>query len=334
MKSLWTECHRPKSLDDIKSIDRLNNAYKMLLQNNDKQTLSHLCLCGQNGSSKKTFVYILFKTIYKVHEIKKVPHQFNNGRFVLVGPNYLELNAEFFEEECHQQDLLNYFQILISCHRQIPTFVFIKNAHCLSLDFQKKMKFYFQFNQHITFVFTLTSLIKLKKSIQSNVLVIRFPAPKKTEISNIFDQILTLENLLMYKQHKEFEKLLNCNNLTIAIMQLQFLCHFSTEKICFDKKDFMKKIGDKITHSKDNVTLMQDVIPMFDRLYTIGYDIKDILLILLNHFLPKTKKSNMLIKYCADIQEKKISSQLEFSSNLLEFSAIIQHALMSSPLET
>jgi len=286
--------------------------------------LDHLNILfiGNSSSGKTSLLYALIREYYKLKKEDSLPE--SNILFV---NNLKEQGIQYYRNE-----MKTFCQTHCSIHGK-KKLVIIDDIDNINEQSQQVFRNYIdKYKHNIHFISVCTNIQKVIESIQSRMHILQLPSPTNTQIKEIMNKIITLENIVMDEESKDYLIMISFGSIRLVINFLEKMFILG-EPV---KIDVCKKICSSISFNEFEHYFTQlqkkNLSGAIDILYSIhdyGYSVIDILdyfflFIKMTESIDEETKYRIipfLCKYITifhNVHEDKIELAL-FTNNLLEF---------------
>jgi len=274
-----------KDYDDFDDIikEKYKNAISFF-QNINYSNLPNILIYGEEGSCKKTLIYIFFKNVpkYKL----KLEYKINNKTI-----NYMIYHSKYYIEIDLSQ-LENYKKyILINFIKEINStkrisdnnnkIIIIHNIHLLNIDDQFILRKIIEKNIKICrFILISNTINNLIEPIKSRCFLIKTPGFTKSFVKKKINLIIKKEKIKI--NNKNLNKLLDISNKNLkkSFLELDFylnLQKYDKQNDYFEIKDnnlemIIKKLYILIRKKKLDYVMIDDLIYILLIDYNISYN--------------------------------------------------------------
>jgi DNA polymerase III delta prime subunit len=282
----------------------------------------NILFIGNSSSGKTSLLYALIREYYKLKKEDSLPE--SNILFV---NNLKEQGIQYYRNE-----MKTFCQTHCSIHGK-KKLVIIDDIDNINEQSQQVFRNYIdKYKHNIHFISVCTNIQKVIESIQSRMHILQLPSPTHTQIKEIMNKIITLENIVMDEESKDYLIMISFGSIRLVINFLEKMFILG-EPV---KIDICKKICSSISFKEFEHYFTQlqkkNLSGAIDILYSIhdyGYSVIDILdyfflFIKMTESIDEETKYRIipfLCKYITifhNVHEDKIELAL-FTNNLLEF---------------
>ena len=243
----------------------------------------NILFIGNASSGKTTILYALIREYYELSKDANIPE--NNILFI---NNLKEQGIQYFRNE---------MKTFCQSHSSIygkKKLLIIDDIDNINEQSQQVFRNYIdKYKHNIHFISVCTNIQKVIESIQSRVHIIQIPQSTKSQMETIMNKIITIENIVIDQEAKEYLMIMSGNSIRILINYLEKmyilgepvdieLCKKICSNISFQNfENYIDKIKQNDISSAINI--------LYD-IYDYGYSVIDIL----DYFFTFIKMTNII----------------------------------------
>jgi len=267
--------------------DIIKEKYKNIIcffKNTNYYNLPNILIYGEEGSCKKTLIYMFFKNIPKFK--LNLEYKINNTTFpymIYYSKHYIEIDLSQLEN-FKKYILINFIKEINSTKKISDNnnkIIIIHNIHLLNIDDQFILRKIIEQNIKICrFILISNTINNLIEPIKSRCFLIKTPGFTKSFIKKKINLIIKKEKIKI--TNKNLNKLLDVSdkNLKKSLLELDFylnLQKYGQEKEYFEIKDNnlqmnIIKLYVLIRKKKLDYNMIDDIIYMLLIDYNISYN--------------------------------------------------------------
>ena len=249
----------------------------------------NLLFVGNACSGKTTLLYAIIREYYGLSKTESFPEY--NTLFI---NNLKEQGIQYFRNE-----MKTFCQSRSSIHGR-KKMVIVDDIDSINEQSQQVFRNYIdKYKNNIHFISVCSNLQKVNESIQSRTHILKLDLPTEADIMNIMDRIVSIENIDIDNESKEYLLKTSDNSIRLLINYLEKIHivggHIDI-KLC---KQLVSNISDEllekyIKHLQENEVNL--AIQILYGIFDYGYSVIDIL----DHFITFVKQTHVLteeIKY-------------------------------------